>query len=32
MKSDLLFELGTEELPPGALIGLSDALAEELVS
>jgi glycyl-tRNA synthetase beta chain len=32
MKSDLLFELGTEELPPKALISLSDALAEELTS
>ena len=32
MKSDLLFELGTEELPPRALISLSDALAEDLTS
>ena len=32
MKSDLLFELGTEELPPRPLISLSDALAEELTS
>ena len=32
MKSDLLFELGTEELPPKALISLSNALAEELTS
>ena len=32
MKSDLLFELGTEELPPKALITLSHALAEELTS
>ena len=30
MKSDLLFELGTEELPPKALTSLSHALAEEL--
>ena len=30
MKSDLLFELGTEALPPKALISLSAALAEEL--
>ena len=32
MKSDLLFELGTEELPPKALINLSNALAKELTS
>src|SRR5690554_1921022 len=28
--ADFLFELGTEELPPKALTGLRDALAEEL--
>ena len=28
MKADLLFELGTEELPPKVLMNLSDALVE----
>ena len=32
MRSDLLFELGTEELPPKALISLSNALTDELTS
>ena len=32
MRSDLLFELGTEELPPKALISLSNALTHELTS
>ena len=30
MKADLLFELGTEELPPKALIALSAALEENI--
>ena len=32
MRSDLLFELGTEELPPKALTSLSNALTDELTS
>ena len=32
MKADLLFELGTEELPPKALIALSAALEENMTS
>ncbi len=31
-KRDLLFELGTEELPPRSLLGLSTALADNLAS
>jgi len=30
--ADFLFELGTEELPPKALLGLAEALADHLVS
>ena len=32
MKSDFLFELGTEELPPKALLGLSEALTAGLLT
>lgn len=31
-RADLLIELGTEELPPGSLRALADALAEEVAS
>lgn len=31
-RADFLFELGTEELPPKALLRLSDALTEELLT
>ena len=31
MSSDFLFELGTEELPPKALLGLSEALTSGLL-
>jgi len=30
--NDFLFELGTEELPPKALLGLSDALRREMIA
>ena len=32
MKSDFLFELGTEELPPKALLGLSEALTSGILA
>jgi len=32
MKSDFLFELGTEELPPKALLGLSESLTSGLLN